>query len=106
MLAVLLVRLCGCADDGADGLRSLPPCAISFAEGVPVDAARAASESGCVEENGDLSYFGMGVDDCEDGRQLLHNDEGWAFSDGVWSRHDRAAGPLLPPAAAREECDP
>lgn len=103
VLGVLVVAACGGGDDSG-GSGDVALCEEAFAEGAPVDGARAASDEGCDEGDGSIRLLGMAILACDDGRELIYNDEGWAYSDGEWHRHDREDGQLVPPDDEMAAC--
>lgn len=80
-----------------------PTCAEQFAEGVSTDAALRELDQGCVDEDGDLAFFGSADLDCLDGRELNWNDEGWGYRGDVWHRHVPGAE-LVAPEVERRLC--
>lgn len=128
LAALLLLVLVACSDDGDDGATATTgageevdqsgstdvtgldgseaaPCAEVWAEGADADEAlEVGDDIGCVDEDGELLVVGNAFDECEDGRTLYWNDQGWGYGGETWHRHDRADGQLVPPDDETAAC--
>lgn len=76
------------------------PCTEVFADGATT--SKELTDTSCLDEDGDETLMGTATLDCEDGRTLRYNNEGWGYDGEPWHRH--AAGEETAPEAEQSTC--